>query len=170
MASLLDSVGLWSNNNRDFYSMLPSEGDRTLHGIKAIASDLSGGLVTDFNKAIEVLQNQNLLTKTKEGFDFNYEQYENLLNEGKIKPTDPSMIIDLLNLDSYIRKLYFFSDYADVLYDNAVDPRTGEPVNKRKRSEMSDIWKEMLQHRFEMASANKRKHRSGLGYNTTITT
>lgn len=161
-----DTGALWSNNGRNFYSMVPAETDRALHGIKAIASDLNGSLVTNYDDAINILQKNNIITKNQEGFDFNYDTYEQLLGSGKIKPTDPSMVIDLLNLDQYQGgKSSQFSDYSNTLYDNAVDPRTGDKVSDdHKRSDMPEVWKEMLQHRFEMANNTNKNYRPGLGY------
>lgn len=164
----------WSTNNRDFYSMDPAEADRTLHGIKAISSDLMGKPITNFDEAIKVLKDNKLLDYNDKGeASFNYDVYNTLLNEGKIKPTDPSMIIDLLNLDSNMRDTWYvgsmsaFPQYSDWVYQYGVDPRTGEPLNKDNQSTMrfDKMWKKMMQHRFEMAQLNKNKgYRPGLGY------
>ena len=144
---------------RHLYSLNPEERNRALHSMKAMTSDLSGRPISNFDEAKTILRDQGLIKPDPNAKDkaprwsnyiADHDKYEELLGQGKIKPTDMSMIEDTLRLDELMRKVPG-NEYYNYYRDYAEDPRTGESVDASYGENTEAFWDNYIQQRFEEA-------------------
>lgn len=153
---------------RWFYAALPNERTRTYHGMKAIASDLARKPVNDYNEAISVLRKHGILTekestragnsvynkyeKHKLPFTVDDERFYQLVREGKIQPTDPTMIDDVIDLNEKITNPATYQDtknFMEQFKKHGIHPYTKQRLDEMLKDELDSNGKPLKDNPYE---------------------
>lgn len=157
-----------SRTDRRFYAALPNERTRTYHSMKAIASDLDKKPVNDYNDAISILRKHRILTgkeSTRAGnsvwnkyedhklpFTVDDERFYQLVRDGRIQPTDTTMIDDVIDLNEKITNPATYQDtknFMEQFKKHGIHPYTKQRLDEILKDELDSNGKPLKDNPYE---------------------
>ena len=186
--SVTQLAGVTPRTTRNFYSLRNDERNRAYHSMKAMASDLAGKYIDNYNDAVNTLVDNNILKRPPistnllsglQAYKVDLPRYEALVRTGKIKPTDVSMIEDVIDLNERMGNPIYNKEFMDIINEHGIHPyddlpfkdimkqqkdSKGNPLKPGTDEYNRKLWNMIRNYEFEEANNTPHPYTSKIQY------